>query len=68
MVDITAYRDAKRAALAAHRSQLATDDPRSFLVPGLIDPLLREEWFVHAGGPALPRGARSIVDGIEARP
>ena len=62
VVDVTPQLHRKLAALAAHRSQLATDDPRSFLVPGLVDPLLREEWFVHAQGPPLPPHARSIFD------
>lgn len=64
VVDVTLQRSRKLAAVAAHRSQLANDDPRSFLVPGLLDPLLREEWFLCAQGPPLPPHAPSIFDGL----
>lgn len=40
----------KREALGAHVSQLDDGDPRSFLRLGLIDPLLREEWYTLASG------------------
>ena len=54
VVDVRAQRDAKLASLAAHESQLArSGDPRSFLVDGFVDPLLDEEWLVHAAGPRL---------------
>jgi LmbE family N-acetylglucosaminyl deacetylase len=45
-----ALQQQKRQALGAHLSQLDEGDPRSFLQPGLIDPLLREEWYVLAAG------------------
>lgn len=63
-VDLRGLRERKLASLAAHRSQLASDDPRSFLVFGLVDPLLDEEWFIHADGPPLPVGATSPLDGL----
>lgn len=45
-----ALADKKRDAIAAHQSQLEGGDPHSFLRPGLIAPLLREEWYVVASG------------------
>ncbi|HHH30780.1 MAG TPA: PIG-L family deacetylase [Polyangiaceae bacterium] len=68
VVDVSAHRDQKLAAVAAHRSQLGSDDPRSFLVPGLIDPLLEEEWFVCARGPSLPPDPPSIFAGLAMAP
>ena len=35
----------KRAAIAAHRSQLVEGDPASLFPPGIVDALLREEWY-----------------------
>ena len=43
----------KRAAIAAHRSQLSQGDPASLFPPGIVDALLREEWYRLALGPAL---------------
>jgi N-acetyl-1-D-myo-inositol-2-amino-2-deoxy-alpha-D-glucopyranoside deacetylase len=51
----------KLAAIAAHRSQLVGGDPMSFLLPGLVEPLLSRERFVLAAGPKLAPGARSVV-------
>ena len=62
-LDIRAQRERKLAAVAAHRSQLADGDPLTFLLPNLIVPLLDEEWYAVAHGPALPAGA---VDPFEA--
>lgn len=60
-LDIRAVAARKRAALAAHRSQLPDGDPMRFLAPALpraaLDRLMAEEWYVHAGGPALPARA-----------
>lgn len=50
-VDVRSVERRKLAAIAAHRSQLASDDPRGFLTPGLVDRLLAEERFRHAAGP-----------------
>ena len=44
-VDIRAVAQLKLQALAAHRSQLPGGDPRAFLRPSLIEPLLEREWF-----------------------
>ena len=52
-VDTSAFREQKLASIAAHRTQLLDDDPRSFLLPGLIERLLDEERFHHASGPPL---------------
>ncbi len=50
IVSIAASREQKLASIGAHRSQLRGDDPRSFLVDGLIDALLDEEWFMQVRG------------------
>lgn len=52
-VDIRRFERHKLASVAAHRSQLEAGDPRSFLMPGIVDRLLAEELFRHAGGPEL---------------
>jgi N-acetyl-1-D-myo-inositol-2-amino-2-deoxy-alpha-D-glucopyranoside deacetylase len=56
-LDARPYVAAKRAALAAHVSQLAVGAPLSLLRPSRMEPLLDEEWFVVAAGAPLPRGA-----------
>lgn len=43
----------KRAAIAAHRSQLAEGTPESLFPPGVVDALLREECYRLVLGPAL---------------
>jgi N-acetyl-1-D-myo-inositol-2-amino-2-deoxy-alpha-D-glucopyranoside deacetylase len=63
-LDTGAHRARKLAAIAAHRSQLAGGDPFSFLLPGLIEPLLDEEWYAVAHGPALPAGAADPFAGL----
>lgn len=45
IVDVGPSAELKLAAVAAHASQLRAGDPRSFLEPGLLDDLLREEWY-----------------------
>ncbi|ACY16708.1 PIG-L family deacetylase [Haliangium ochraceum] len=61
----------KRAAMAAHRSQLPGGDPARFLAPALpaqaLERLLREEWYRCADGPALPPGARDPFAGLAAQ-
>lgn len=58
----------KRAALAAHRSQLPGGDPMRFLAPALprtaVAQLMDEEWYVHADGPALPAGSGDVLAGL----
>jgi len=63
-LDIRPLRQRKLAAIAAHRSQLIGGDPLTFLRPGLIAPLLDEEWYLVASGPALPRGAADPFAGL----
>ena len=62
-VDTRPFRDKKLAAIAAHRSQLVDEDPRSFLLPGLVEPLLDEECFAHASGPALTAPLSALLGG-----
>lgn len=64
IVDVRAVADVKLAALAAHATQLPTGDPRAFLMPGLIDAMLAEEWFTWAAGPRPPEGATSLLAGL----
>ena len=54
----------KIESVRCHVSQLADGDPHRFLFPGLIDRLLQEEWYRHAGGPALPEGAKDVFAGF----
>lgn len=63
-IRIDEVRDRKIAAVAAHHSQLADGDPRSFLHAGLLDALLSEEWFTCEAGPPLPRGATDPFAGL----
>lgn len=49
-IAITAVRDAKLAAIAAHRSQLPGGDPGALFPPGIISALLESERFVDARG------------------
>lgn len=51
-IDVRPFRAVKLASLAAHVSQLTRPgDPLSFLIDGFVEPLLDEEWLVHAAGP-----------------
>ncbi len=63
-LDISAFRSRKLAAISAHASQLRGGDPRSFLIPGIVDTLLDEEWYTVAMGDPLPEGATSPFDGM----
>lgn len=63
-IDLGAVRAEKRAAIAAHRTQLVGDDPASFLGGGLLDRLLAEEWFVVDDGRDLPTGATDPFAGL----
>jgi len=48
------HAERKRNAIAAHQTQLPdADEPLSFLMPGLVGPLLEEEWYQLAAGPPL---------------
>lgn len=67
-LDVRPVATQKRAALAAHRSQLPGGDPMRFLAPALprtaVSQLLAEEWYVHADGPALPAGSTDVLAGL----
>jgi LmbE family N-acetylglucosaminyl deacetylase len=67
-LDVRPVTAQKRAALAAHRSQLPGGDPMRFLAPALprtaLTHLLGEEWYVHADGPALPAGSTDVLAGL----
>ncbi len=62
-VGTRAFRRQKLSAIAAHRSQLLDADPMSFLLPGLVEPLLDEECFAHASGPALDEPLSDLFGG-----
>lgn len=49
----------KKHAIGAYASQLKNGDPLSFLLPGLIEPLLQEEWYAVVHGPPLSPEART---------
>jgi LmbE family N-acetylglucosaminyl deacetylase len=67
-LDVRPVAAQKRAALAAHRSQLPGGDVTRFLAPALpraaLDQLMAEEWYVHADGPALPPGSTDVLAGL----
>lgn len=65
VVDVAPVRARKLAALAAHTSQLAGGDPRTFLWPGVVDRLLATEAFAVAAGPPLPPGAADPFAGLD---
>ncbi|PFG72853.1 PIG-L deacetylase family protein [Tepidiforma thermophila] len=64
-IPIAAVADRKRAALAAHRSQLPGGDPAAIFPPGIVPALLREEWFLLHRPGDMARVARLLLD-IEA--
>ena len=63
-MDISAVRHHKLAAIASHASQLHNGDPHSFLIPGIVDTLMSEEWYTLEMGPAMPKGATNPFAGI----
>lgn len=67
-LDVRPVAAQKRAALAAHRSQLPGGDPMRFLAPALprtaVTQLMDEEWYVHADGPVLPAGSTDVLAGL----
>lgn len=63
IVDIRSVRHVKLGAIGAHTSQLVGGDPRTFLVSGLTDALLEEEWFT-----LLPSTSPSPVSLCDADP
>ena len=63
-VDIRSVADEKRAAMAAHASQLRDGDPDNFLRPGVLDRLLAIERFHLAWGRALRPGAKDPIEAL----
>ncbi|MCP4870507.1 MAG: PIG-L family deacetylase [Proteobacteria bacterium] len=63
-LDVSLWKERKRAAVAAHDSQFRGDEPDTFLLPGLLTALEDEECFVHAGGPPLPPEAGFAFEGL----
>ena len=64
-IDITARSNAKRAAIAAHRTQLPGGDPETLFPPGIVEALLERECLLDARGHADPAVASllaSLVD------
>jgi LmbE family N-acetylglucosaminyl deacetylase len=48
-IDVTAVREVKLEAIAAHRTQLPHGLPEALFPPGLVAALLDEEWFAVSG-------------------
>jgi LmbE family N-acetylglucosaminyl deacetylase len=66
LIDISKYRDAKAAALRAHRTQHVSIDRHFFNLPD-VDTILSVETFRQAFGPALPRRPiDDIFDRVDA--
>jgi N-acetyl-1-D-myo-inositol-2-amino-2-deoxy-alpha-D-glucopyranoside deacetylase len=65
-VRLGSLRDRKLDAIAAHRSQLPDQDPRSLFPPGTVDALLDVERFHLEAGPALPPRASDPFAGLTA--
>ncbi len=62
---LSAVREMKRAAIASHRSQLPDATPESLFPAGVVDRLMREEWYRVVRGPALPPGATDPFAGLD---
>lgn len=54
-IDITSVSEAKRDAIAAHRTQLPDGDPETLFPPGIVASLLAVERFTDASGAPNPR-------------
>lgn len=54
----------RRAGLSAHASQLKHADPTTLMPKGVMQRILRQEWFRVAHGPALPPGGEDALAGI----
>ncbi len=65
-VRLGSLRDRKLDAIAAHRSQLPDQDPRSLFPLGTVDALLDVERFHLEAGPALPPRASDPFAGLTA--
>ncbi len=63
-LDISRFSATKGRAIAAHWSQLRSGDPHTLFPPGIVAATLQTEWFLVAGGPAVPAGASDPCDGL----
>jgi len=63
-IELASFAARKIESIRSHVSQLPEGDFGRFLFPGLLDRLLQEEWFRHAGGPPLPPEAKDIFAGF----
>ncbi len=54
----------KRACIEAHASQLLDARADTFLLPGLEDHLLQEEWFKWVSGPGFSAPSESLLEGL----
>lgn len=64
VVNIQSMRQTKIACVQAHQSQLLQSRFETFLLPGLRDKLVEQEWFTLKSGPAFPAGASCIFAGM----
>ncbi len=67
-LDISAVRDQKLAAIAAHRTQLPGGDPRAIFPEGILDALLDVERYAFAGPRSAPGRALVSALGREITP
>lgn len=63
-VDVRAFVPAKLAALRAHRTQLAGDDPLSIFPKGILDPVLEVERFTLGIGDRPPHRLTDLFEGL----
>lgn len=63
-VDISEVRNQKLSAIVCHKSQLKGGQASTFLKSGLIEGLLKKEWFMCAAGPPLPAGGAHPFAGM----
>lgn len=64
-IDVREFVSAKLAAMRAHRTQLAGDDPLSIFPPGILQPLLDVERFTLAIGDRPGHKLTDLFEGIE---
>ncbi|MFN8556549.1 MAG: PIG-L family deacetylase [Dehalococcoidia bacterium] len=65
IVDVRAHLSAKLAAMAAHRTQLHSDDPRSIFPPGILEPVIGVERFTLAFDPPPATPWDDVFAGLE---
>lgn len=61
VMHVNHVRERKIASVSAHASQLPGGDPLAFLKPGVLDPLLDEEWFCVARGEIDPHATTPLA-------